>query len=133
LDQNKDKAVMALLGFEARWGQSWTVDHCNGRSGESAAGDHLKQICSKTIKEWFAKFPMPEMTASLKKQLESTYQKEFREYALREIRNFAKAAADEAVQDIHKELSELLNVQASLDMKKLLLKVDPEKDQENWT
>jgi hypothetical protein len=46
LDKESKQLTLKLLGFEDRWGK-WEVDHCNGRGGESAAGDYLR-IAQKT-------------------------------------------------------------------------------------
>lgn len=72
LNKSKDDILRALLGFEKdSWGrQEWKVDHCNGRSGESAAGDYLRRHQQAVIDQWLAQVNMPKMTPSMKKSME---------------------------------------------------------------
>ena len=72
LDKSKDDILRALLGFDKdSWGrQEWKVDHCNGRAGESAAGDYLRRHQQAVIDKWLAQVDMPEMTTSMKKSME---------------------------------------------------------------
>lgn len=44
LDRNSKEITMKLLGFDSRYVKQWELDHCNGRAGESAAGDYLKRV-----------------------------------------------------------------------------------------
>ena len=75
LDKAADEVLYKLLGFDFRYSK-WDVDHCNGRSGESAAGDYLRKHKQTAIEEWFKSAELPPMSAALKKAL----QKEASEY-----------------------------------------------------
>lgn len=52
LDSKVQEIVARLLGFESKWGR-WEVDHCNGRSGESAAGDYVRKTCADEVRKLF--------------------------------------------------------------------------------
>ena len=53
LEERSDRVVLQLLGFELEWGgREWKVDHCNGRSGESAAGDWLRKRAGDAVRAW---------------------------------------------------------------------------------
>ena len=45
LSKARDKALLQLLGFEYEYNGQFRVDHCNGRSGESFIGDHIRNVC----------------------------------------------------------------------------------------
>lgn len=51
--QNAKTVLLKMMGFENNFG--WSIDHCNGRSGNSAVGDVLKdaftQMCTKFIED----------------------------------------------------------------------------------
>ena len=72
LDKSKDDILRALLGFDKdSWGrQEWKLDHCNGRAGESAAGDYLRRHQQATIDQWLSQVDMPKMTSSMKESME---------------------------------------------------------------
>jgi hypothetical protein len=55
LDNKLKDVVGKLLGFDVRWGSEWRVDHCNGRAGNSAAGDYLREKCGASVNEWLDK------------------------------------------------------------------------------
>jgi hypothetical protein len=42
VENKKDELAAKYLGFDNKWGR-WELDHCNGRAGESAAGDLFKR------------------------------------------------------------------------------------------
>jgi hypothetical protein len=95
LDSRMDSIVAKLLGFDDHWGK-WEVDHCNGRNGESAAGDWLRQQVGETIKSWLAeqagnlpKLPKTAITGLRKEYLrvlESELSKLMRDAAVRDAR-----------------------------------------------
>lgn len=68
LDKESQQLTVKLLGFDNRWGK-WEIDHCNGRAGESAAGDYLRKTQQQAIQDWFSKMKMPQMSAALKKEM----------------------------------------------------------------
>lgn len=55
LDQRVESLVSSLMGFGRdswQFGEVWKVDHCNGRSGESAAGDWLRERAGEAVRQW---------------------------------------------------------------------------------
>lgn len=54
LDRRLQELVGKYLGFDNKWGR-WELDHCNGRSGESAAGDFLRSKVQEGTKKWLEK------------------------------------------------------------------------------
>jgi uncharacterized protein YnzC (UPF0291/DUF896 family) len=77
LDENSKTATMKLLGFDSRYGEQWSLDHFNGRSGNSAAGDFIRQVQATAIKEWLTTVGMPVLTVAEKKHLNAGFRAEY--------------------------------------------------------
>lgn len=95
LDKSRDEIVLKLLGFDKdSWRGNWSLDHCNGRAGESAAGTFLRNTHAEAIKEWLSNFQAPLLSPKDKKDLE----KRFKDIYLREcessVYNMAKSKAE---------------------------------------
>ena len=103
LDDNAETIVLKLLGFDNRWNK-WELDHCNGRSGESAAGDYLKQVQQEAIQDWLKKVKLPELNKTLssvmKKELEADYKRYLSQYLYEYAREEADKAAKEIIQSL---------------------------------
>lgn len=98
LNQNAERMVLTLLGFEESFGK-WEVDHCNGRSGESAIGDYLKKHHSIAIKEFFDEVQIgsvltPAVKAKILKEIRSEYEYRLIDAARNYARDLAKKNAD---------------------------------------
>lgn len=92
LDSKQEEVVCKLLGFNDRWGK-WEVDSCNGRAGNSAAGDYLRSVQKDAIEKWFKSVKLPPMSAAVTKSLKTTYLSNL-EYQLKEsLRRKAEAQA----------------------------------------
>ena len=119
LNTNTDEVIFKLLGFNNRW-DKWELDHCNGRSGESAAGQYLRKVQSEAIREWLESVKIPPMPDSLKKK----YQTEFNSrYNARVMQLIQRAAEDQANRDVNDLLTEFTNfnqLSHHLQMMKLL-------------
>ena len=102
LNKASDEITMRLLGFNNGWDGKWVLDHCNGRSGESAAGDFIRKAQSEAIKGWLSSICMPKLSPVLKAKLEKEMQYEYNEYITRMVRNKIRDIAD-----VH--LTELVN------------------------
>jgi hypothetical protein len=70
LDKNSKEITFKLLGFKADW-NGWELDHCNGRSGESSAGDFIRKAQSEAIKEWLTNVELPAISDAFKKKLQA--------------------------------------------------------------
>lgn len=96
LDKSSEEIVIKLLGFKKDYAGKWELDHCNGRSGESAAGDFFRKAHAEAVQEWLAGIDMPTLSPSLKAKLQREAQREYADhlaYALQE-RARSQAAAD---------------------------------------
>lgn len=107
LEYHQKTVFLKLMGFDKRFG-SWELDHCNGRSGNSLAGDILRQKHTEAIKRFFEKhFPddtilefTPEETAKIQEQYRSEYNRQV-EYQIREL------ARKDATSDLARLLSNI--------------------------
>lgn len=103
LDKERDVILLKLLGFDASYG-GWTLDHCNGRAGESTAGLFLKQAQGDAIKEWLTRTVMPTLTderrESIMKGMAQHYESLFRE-------GLKKAIAEKATADVKAVMDQL--------------------------
>lgn len=86
LEKRKTEVITKLLGFSARWGE-WEVDHCNGRAGNSAAGDYLRMVAKREIERWMESLCWDDFDAELMKHLERAVAHELGE-------NFQKSLRD---------------------------------------
>ena len=95
LDANSKEITMKLLGFDKRWNE-WELDHCNSRSGNSAAGDFIRSTQAEAIKEWLAQVSMPTLDTKTKNKLLKQAQATYEDYLGRAVRAAIerKAAAD---------------------------------------
>lgn len=103
LDKERDVILLKLLGFDARYG-GFTLDHCNGRAGDSAAGDFLRKAQGEAIKEWLTTACLPTLTderrESIMKGMAQQYESLFRE-------GLKKAIQAKATEDIKAVMDEL--------------------------
>lgn len=100
LDTNSKEITMKLLGFDHRWGK-WELDHCNGRSGNSVAGDFIRNSHAEAIKEWLAQVSMPTLDTATKNKLIKQAQHTYEDYLGRAVRNaMEKKATNDAEQII---------------------------------
>lgn len=109
LDKERDVILLKLLGFDASYG-GFTLDHCNGRAGESTAGKFLVQAQSDAIKDWLTTTALPTLTderrESIMKGMSQQYESLFREGLKKAI----QAKASEDIKAVMDELSKSNNI-----------------------
>lgn len=105
LDKERDVIVLKLLGFDSSYG-GFQLDHCNGRGGNSTAGDFLKAAQSEAIKEWLSRTTLPVLTderrESILRSCSQHYESLFREGLKKAIAEKAKADIDAVMVEITK-------------------------------
>jgi hypothetical protein len=103
LDARLDVIVQKLLGFDcSSWGKDWELDHCNGRSGDSAAGDWLRKRVAAEAKEWLNEQAgnLPKLPASAIKSLRNEYVDDLKRAINTLLEKKAMEAARNAVHSI---------------------------------
>ena len=92
LDAMQDEIAMKLLGFKQSWG-NWEVDHGNGRSGNSAAGDFIKRVQQDAIEEWFRTVAMPTLSETEQLALQKSMQAHYESCLKKDLRSRVASAA----------------------------------------
>lgn len=119
LDTNSKEVVLKLLGFNNNW-DKWELDHCNGRSGESAAGDFIRKYQSEAIKEWLQTVCLPELDNKTKAQFKKDTQDEYRSCMYSKLRELARQRANEDLKLLIDELASTDQLDAYIKTMKLL-------------
>lgn len=112
LNKNSEEITLKLLGFNNRYGK-WELDHCNGRSGTSAAGDYLTTMQQTAIQEWLQTVTMPKLSNAMKNRLSKDMQHDY-EHTL------------------HKVVREAVLRQAEVDAQALISKLTVSNQAENY-
>lgn len=84
LDDNLRAIVLNLLGITKAWpDEEWSVDHCNGRAGESAVGDFLREKAGAELRRWLEEQAgaLPKLPSAAAKSI----REEYREMLQREV------------------------------------------------
>lgn len=105
LESDLQKIVAKLLGFDNRgWSRDWELDHCNGRAGESAAGQFIRKEAGAAVDAWLrsAIANMPAPTSEIRRAMQKAYRDEF-ESALR--RHVVAKARDDAEKQVERILA----------------------------
>ena len=110
LNKEADQIVFKLLGFNTRFGDCYELDHCNGRSGESAAGDYLRKHQADAITAWLSQVPMPVMSQRMKSDLVKEAKDTYLDAVYEAVRQHAKDKADKDVKEILETLSQSTQV-----------------------
>ena len=106
LDESREEIVFKLLGFDkSSWEGKWNLDHCNGRSGESAAGDYLRNVQADAIKEWLSAIPMPTISPKMVTDFKKQYQQEFNQRVQYQLQKLITAEADKRAAELFKNIS----------------------------
>jgi hypothetical protein len=103
LDRSNHEVTLKLLGFKNNYGD-WELDHCNGRSGNSAAGDYLRSTQQAAIQDWFATNLMPVLSPTALKRL----QKQMNDEYLNTLHNaLRKVVIEKATKDANLLIADL--------------------------
>jgi hypothetical protein len=119
LDTNRNEITLKLLGFDNRWG-SWELDHCNGRSGESAAGDYLRKVQNDAIEDWLKQVKLPVLNKTLSTQMQKKLKEEYDQYLKRYLSDYAQAQASKDAKEIIDDLFSTARAGAVLQLANLI-------------
>ena len=96
LDKSRDEVLLKLMGFNKdSWNGAWALDHCNGRSGNSIAGDYLKSFQQDAINDWLSKVPLPKLSKTDSDRIAASFKAEYLRYLKRAVESYAQKKADE--------------------------------------
>ncbi len=106
LDKHSKEILLKLMGFDNRWNQGrWELDHCNGRAGESSAGDYIKKHQAAAIKEWLGNVALPTLPPELSAGLRKTCQTQYEEVFARALRDLVRQKATDDAHELIKKLT----------------------------
>lgn len=123
LEHAQTQIVMKLLGFDTNTFSdrgSWELDHCNGRSGNSAAGDYLRSHSADAIKEWLSTVAMPKLTPKQEEELRKEFAREYMRLFKDSIRSRAAHLVSEDANKMLKDLFQEDLAAKYLEMQKLI-------------
>ena len=103
LNNKSQEIILKLLGFNNQWDR-WELDHCNGRSGNSAAGDYMRKCHQEAIEKWITKMALPVLPKDLNQKLKQSLQAQFNRSLEETLRNKVIAYAQEEATRVFKEL-----------------------------
>lgn len=107
MDKAQQEILLKLLGFNKdSWNGEWKLDHCNGRIGESAAGDYLRKQQAENVKAWLDQVELPKIPTKAIESLIKEYQDKFDYEVTRQLDTMAKEAAAEYLDTLMKPLTE---------------------------
>lgn len=94
LDANSEKITLKLLGFKVDYKGAWDLDHYNGSSGNSSAGEYLQKHQSEAIQEWLKHLSLPKLSAKAHNEISKKLQSEYHSQLLSNTWTVARDAAD---------------------------------------
>ena len=131
LDAKKDEIVLKILGFDNTW-TKWEIN-AQGREKSSITGYYIEKMGREAIDAWFSEIKMPEMTATLRKEVEKEAMGNY-EYRLREaLRELASIRAHEDAKKIIEHLCGSDDLEKQLTLLKLLDAPHPHANTETET
>lgn len=117
---SQDEITMKLLGFDSRYSKAWELDHCNGRSGNSTAGDYLRTHANAAVTEWLQSAYTPLLSPDEMAALAKEMKKEYRDTIRKSLRAAINKKADEDAAKFINELIDSKNVDGLLRLQNLI-------------
>jgi hypothetical protein len=105
LDGQVETILGQLLGFDMRNGR-WEIDHCNGRSGESVAGNFIKEVVSKATASWLLDqiVPLPKLTKSQVNAMQREFQNKYQDKVRSQLYELCEKKARQDAEHIFERL-----------------------------
>ena len=106
LNKYRSQVLLQLMGFKYdHWGNKLEVDSCNGRAGESIAGDFLKQTALQQVQDWIAKQiaaddGLLKLTKKEQTELRAAYRSVFKDYIRYRLKESAEKSAKARAEEI---------------------------------
>lgn len=119
LNKNKEQVVLKLLGFSSSWGK-WEVDHCNGRNGNSAAGDFLRDVQQKAIEDWMTNLILPTLCKADINAINKSAQQDYMYELRKKVRELAISQANRDAQAIIQSIVQSNQIAARLKVMQLI-------------
>ena len=121
LDKAKDEVLPKLLGFNRRCGNKWELDHCNGRSGNSAIGDYLRKVQQATIEEWMRNITNFKLTAQQEADLKESARSHYIDLMRRGLQERIKKTVNEDLYSMVNQISKEMDADKYIAVLNLIL------------
>ena len=100
--------IYKLMGFEKSYGREWSVDHCNGRAGNSPIGDWIKDQFEVDVKPVIKEMIAEILNEDFKKDVGEAIKKQIVEQLRYETRSFGNKVIQEYIATVAQEKVEEL-------------------------
>lgn len=125
LDKHHAEILRKLLGFDKNWNK-WELDHCNGRKGESTAGDYLRRHQLNAVMEWLEQVELPKVTAEMERNLKKEFRQDVNRALSRKLEVLADEFAEKEAEKLIKKYTKNFEIDSQLDLQHLLTEKDKE-------
>ncbi|MPS58852.1 MAG: hypothetical protein E2594_17040 [Pseudomonas sp.] len=119
LDKEAKQIVLKLLGFDKDY-SGYKLDHCNGRSGNSTAGDYIAKVQSDAVRDWLASVAMPELTDEERETIKASVRREYVSRFRRELLQLSSAKAVADAKGLVNKISESLTIDSYIKLRDLI-------------
>ena len=122
LDKQAQTILLKLLGFDANhWGKDvWELDHCNGRNGNSAAGDFIRTTQAEAVKAWLSTVAMPNLSPAITKSIVASCRDEYKRALERHIYGIVEKQAEEDAKTLVANISKSNHIDKYLKVMSLI-------------
>lgn len=119
LDKQANDIVLKLLGFNSEY-SSYRLDHCNGRSGNSAAGDYLLEQQRAAVRSWLESVGMPVLSEEQRQALAADMQKHYLSRLTQELKTCVGQRAMQDAQVLAERVCKPLQVESYAQLMQLI-------------
>lgn len=119
LDKESQQITLKLMGFDEGYG-GWSLDHCNGRAGNSTAGDYLRNAQGEAIKQWLSTVSMPVLNEELKASLQKEAQRSYDQHLATKIRALAIQQAETDAEALVAAVTQSNHIESYIKMMRLI-------------
>lgn len=120
LNENRDEIVLKLLGFDNSYGDYYKLDHCNGRSGESVAGQFLHTVAKEAINSWLKDNFMPALTEEQLLSIKASMQQEYHSLLRRRLLEAVRAKVETDIKNAMDSISTSLTLDQHMKLMAML-------------
>ena len=114
LAKKQKEIMLKLLGFESYYGDAYKIDYCNGRAGQSAIGDYIKDNLQPALEEFVSNFPL-ELSPETMQYIHQDIQSEFDSRARFLIKEKVKQGFDKRIQEIQQDYLDAILAQYGIE------------------
>lgn len=102
IGKHAKNAILSICGFEENWDGKFELDHCNGRAGESLAGDFIRKTARAEVEKWLTEQmgALPKLDRSTIMSLRKEYKDALRKAIRERVVDLAETKAERQVNNL---------------------------------